>query len=334
MDNKLQINRAVRCGVVPLIGVNGKSSGGKTKSALLLARGLVGPAGKICGIDTENGRMSHHADDPTIGGFDTIDLQPPFHPARYADAIKLAIEKGYKVVVVDSATHEWAGEGGCLEWQAQWMDGKKDGMKMISWNELGKQRAPFLNLILRCPIALILCFRVKDKVIMPKVDDTPLQPGEYRKKQQVVIEEDAPITRKDLLYEMAWSCLVEAHEGDGGGFFRVQKPGPDSLRREFEAVKSNRLSVEHGAAIARWCLGTAQPSNQPLKKPKTPLETAKASLWAAWQKLAPGESKEQMAGWLQSQKIIAMNQPLESLDQAAVESATEKVEAYIATNQT
>lgn len=323
--SEIAIKRAVRCGVIPLIGVNGKSSGGKTKSALLLARGLVGPAGKIVGIDTENGRMSHHADDPAIGGFDTIDLQPPFSPGRYAEAIKQVIATGYKVCVVDSATHEWAGEGGCLEWQADWMRDKKDSMKMISWNELGKQRAPFLNLVLRCPIALILCFRVKDKVIMPKVDDTPPVPGEYKKKQQVTFEEDVPITRKDLVYEMSWSCIVEAQDGQGGGYFRVLKPGPDSLRREFDAVKSDRITVEHGAAIARWCVGTQQPSTAGAGA----LKTAKSKLWHALGAAGAPDDVPTREAWLRDQKIIRPDQTLATLTVEELTEATGKTENII-----
>ena len=268
--SEFEIKRAVRCGVVPLLGMTGRSGGGKTKSALLIARGIAGPSGKIAGIDTENGRMNHHADDPAIGGYDVLDLQPPFSPEMYADAIKAVIASGYKVCVVDSASHEWNGEGGCLEAQAEWMKGKPDSMKMLSWNHIAKLRAPYLNLILRCPIPLILCFRVKDKVIIPREDAVPAQAGERRQKPKITFEEDAPITRKDLIFEMLWTALVEAQDGRGG-FFHLQKTGPDSLWHEFDAVKSPQICVEHGAAIARWCQGTAMPSNAVAKGAKQKL---------------------------------------------------------------
>ena len=56
------ITPATQQSVKPLIGLYGKSGGGKTLSALYLMRGIVGPKGRIVGVDTENGRMSMFAD--------------------------------------------------------------------------------------------------------------------------------------------------------------------------------------------------------------------------------------------------------------------------------
>lgn len=335
MNDQFEIKRAIRCGVIPIIGVNGKSSSGKTKSALLLARGIVGPAGKVCGIDTENGRMQHFADDPAIGGFDVVDFQPPFSAARYYEAVKTVIAAGYKACIIDSMSHEWTGEGGSLEFQAEWMRGKTDAMKMLSWNAVAQARAPLLSLILRCPIPLILCFRVKDKVIMPKQDDKPLQPGERRPKAQVTFEEDAPISRKDLVYELTWVAHCEARDGEGGGFFRLQKPGPDTLCREVDAVKSDRITVEHGAAIARWCVGTAAPSNvqTTARKQKSPLEEAKGRLWKLLLTLDPQGTPETAAIWLQGQHIIETGQTLSTLTIEQITAATDKVEAFIETQK-
>lgn len=312
------IKRAVRCGVIPIIGVTGKTSSGKTKSALLLARGIVGLSGKLCGIDTENGRMRHHADDAAIGGFDTMDFQPPFSPRRYWEAISVAITQGYKAVIVDSVSHEWVGEGGCLEMQAAWMSGKGDALKMLSWNFIRQERAPFLNLVLRCPVPLVLCFRVKDKVIMPK-ENEDLPPGQ--RKKQIFIEEDAPVSRKDLLYEMTVVAHCEAHE-DGGGYFSWMKPGPDSLRRECDAVKSSRITVAHGEAIARWCVGTTVPSNV---TPKAAPSNLKADLWKQLLHLDPHATPETAAAWLGERKIIPMGVSLGSLSQAQLAEALDKV---------
>ena len=58
----IQYRPAVRQNSKAMLGVAGPSGGGKTLSALLLARGLcMGVDEQIFGIDTENGRMLDYA---------------------------------------------------------------------------------------------------------------------------------------------------------------------------------------------------------------------------------------------------------------------------------
>jgi hypothetical protein len=98
---------AVRENIGLLIGLIGASGGGKTFSALRLATGLAGGKRFVI-IDTESGRATHYAD---RFQFDHGDLTAPYRPDRYREAIEAAIRAGYPVVVVDSASHEHAGEG-------------------------------------------------------------------------------------------------------------------------------------------------------------------------------------------------------------------------------
>jgi RecA/RadA recombinase len=91
---------AVRQNVPLVLGVAGPTGGGKTYSALRLAKGLAGDA-RFAVIDTENGRALHYADE---FAFDHGSLEAPFTPERYAQAIKAADEAGYPVIVVDSAS--------------------------------------------------------------------------------------------------------------------------------------------------------------------------------------------------------------------------------------
>jgi len=106
----------VRC------AIDGPPGAGKTYGALLFARGLVGPEGKIGVIDTERGRCEQYApmDESEagiagIGRFVTDNLAPPFSPAKYIAAINESIEAGDDVLIIDSLTHAWAGTGGVLQ---------------------------------------------------------------------------------------------------------------------------------------------------------------------------------------------------------------------------
>jgi hypothetical protein len=91
------------------LGITGPSGSGKTYSALLLARGI---GGKSACIDTEQGSASLYAH---LCDFDTLNLEPPYRPERFVEAVRSAEAAGYNVLVIDSITHEWNGSGGCLE---------------------------------------------------------------------------------------------------------------------------------------------------------------------------------------------------------------------------
>src|SRR5262247_4042993 len=107
--------RAVRENVGLILGLIGPSGGGKTFTAMRLAAGIAQDK-PFCVIDTEAGRAKHYAD---VFKFDHGDLGPPFRPAAYADAIKAADDAKYPVIIVDSCSHEWAGDGGILDWQEE-----------------------------------------------------------------------------------------------------------------------------------------------------------------------------------------------------------------------
>jgi KaiC/GvpD/RAD55 family RecA-like ATPase len=94
------------------LAIAGPSGSGKTYSALLIARGLVGPEGRIAVIDTERGSASLYAD---LTPFDVAELAPPFTPERYVEAIRAAEKAGYDAIVIDSLSHAWAGPGGILD---------------------------------------------------------------------------------------------------------------------------------------------------------------------------------------------------------------------------
>ena len=87
------IKPATRVGINPLIVAYSESGCGKTYSALLLARGMAGPSGKIVVADSESGRASLYAD-VLAGGFETFDLAAPFSPTRYCEAVDAIEDSG------------------------------------------------------------------------------------------------------------------------------------------------------------------------------------------------------------------------------------------------
>jgi len=137
--------------------ISGPSGAGKTEGALTIATSLHG-GGKIAVIDTENGSASLYAD---RFDFDVLNLEPPYSPQRFVDAIKDAGNSGYSVIVIDSATHEWDGEGGCLDMNEQIARAKFKGNTWSAWSDTTKEHQKFINAILHSPCHIICTARSK-----------------------------------------------------------------------------------------------------------------------------------------------------------------------------
>lgn len=99
----MELKKAARKKVKLRLNLSAPSGAGKTYSALLLAKGLVGEWDKVAVIDTENGSASLYEH---LGDFNTIDLQPPFSPERHIQAVEACIKAGIECIIIDSSSHE------------------------------------------------------------------------------------------------------------------------------------------------------------------------------------------------------------------------------------
>jgi AAA domain len=151
---------ARRQGVGLFVGVAGGTGSGKTYSALRLARGIAGPDGKIAAIDTEARRMSHYADQ---FNFDVTDMAPPFRPERFAQAAEDAERAGYAVLVIDSFSLEWTGEGGVLAMHDA-IAGDDPKKNMSAWIKPKSAHKAMIASFLQRRIPLVFCFRAEEKV--------------------------------------------------------------------------------------------------------------------------------------------------------------------------
>ncbi len=108
----MEIKVASRTRAKLRIGLFGASGAGKTYSALKLARGLTDDWNKVIIIDTERESANLYSD---LGPYGVLQLEPPFEPERYINAIAACEQAGAEVIVIDSISHEWVGKGGCME---------------------------------------------------------------------------------------------------------------------------------------------------------------------------------------------------------------------------
>lgn len=245
---------AVRENVGLLIGLIGPSGSGKTFSAMRLAAGICGER-RFAVIDTEAGRAKHYAD---RFQFDHADLRPLFRPQAYLDAIKAADAAGYPAIVVDSCSHEWAGEGGILEWQDEELDGMveramkkrqnaseyelRDAFKMSAWIKPKRGHKEMINRMLQIRAQLILCFRAEEKVEIIKGDDG---------KMKIVPKGWQPVCEKNMPYELTCSFLLLP---DAPG-----KPKKLKLEEQHRALfpLDKEIDEEAGRRLAEWAKGGA-----------------------------------------------------------------------------
>ena len=269
-----KIEKATRVGVTPLIGAYGESGTGKTMSALLLARGFVGPQGSIVLIDTENRRGSFYSD-VIPGGFGTIQLQEPFSPARYMEAIQAAEDGGAQIIVIDSMSHEHEGIGGVLDMAAD-NESRSGRPGLHNWKTPKMEHAKLMQRLMRSRVPVICCIRAKYKTRQKK---------DERGKAAIVKDDfTSPIQAEDFIFEMT------AHfETMPDHTIHLTKCSHPSLRDCFPEDYKEPISIKHGELIAKWANGPGYtPSPQPQSAPSTtartgtdPLKIAKSKFWLA-----------------------------------------------------
>lgn len=240
---------ATRENVGLLIGLAGGTGSGKTFSAMRLAAGIAGdkPFGVI---DTENRRARHYADKFR---FHAGDLAPPYTPEAYAAAIKTMDAQGFPVILIDSMSHEHAGDGGLLdlhEANLQRMAGddwsKREACKMAAWVKPKASHKAMVNKLLQVRAHLILCFRAEEKIEIVKVD------GKWTavpKKSRTGRDGWIPICEKNLPFEMTCSFLLTS-----------DKPGvpqPIKLNGDHRHLfpLDREITEETGRALAAWAAG-------------------------------------------------------------------------------
>jgi hypothetical protein len=274
---------AVREQVPLLIGLVGPSGSGKTYTALRLATGIqrvIGITHPIVVIDTENRRALHYAD---FFKFMHIPFTPPFGADDYQAVIKYAASQSPSCIIVDSMTHEHAGEGGLLDRQEKLLDriagddwAKRERNSMSAWAKVKPQRLVLVESIKQISGSMIFCFRGQEKTKPVK---------NQQGKVEIVPQGLCAIGGKDFIYEMTVSCLLPPRSdgvpdwsGTDDGE-RLEMKLPQQFR---ELLKPGSvLSEDIGQAMAEWARGGVSPtaSTAPAKVPLSPIPTDAGANW-------------------------------------------------------
>lgn len=279
-----QFSTAVRDRVGLLIGLAGSTGSGKTLSALKLARGLAGgDDSRIAFIDTEGGRGKHYApapgENPGPGrfGFQHGDLRPPFTPENYLEAIKAADEAGFEVIVIDSFSHTWDGDGGLQAMHADLVEqavakarasaeergwnfdelSARDKASIGAWKEPKLRLKRLVSRLLQCRAHLVICMRADEKMRMETVEEQGRNGKSYKRtiitppKDLPVNERWVPIIERRFPYELTTSFLLTAAAPG--------VPIPIKLQEQHRAAVplDKPLSEATGRTLAEWARGGA-----------------------------------------------------------------------------
>ena len=157
----MQLRQATRTKAKIRLGLSAVSGGGKTYSAIKIAKGLSrGDLTKVAIIDTENGSADLYAH---LGNYNVLTLHPPYTPERYVECIKSCEEAGMEVIIVDSITHEWNGKGGILE-----IHSSMTGNSFTNWSSLTPRHQKFIDAILQSKCHVITTVRRKQDYDLSK----------------------------------------------------------------------------------------------------------------------------------------------------------------------
>lgn len=221
------------------LGLSAVSGGGKTYSAIIIAKGLAnGDLSKVAIIDTENGSGDLYAH---LGDYNVLTLSAPFSPEKYIEAIKECENAGMEVIIIDSITHEWDGKGGILE-----ISNSMTGNSYTNWAKLTPRHQAFIDSILQSKCHVITTVRRKQDYEMVTNAQGKLVP------QKVGLKE---VTREGFEYELTVNLELDSKHNalaskDRTGLFIGQ---PDFVPTE-----------ETGKLILDWC----ESGNEPIKKPE------------------------------------------------------------------
>lgn len=235
------------------IAGTGPSGSGKTYSLLMLATGLVkGTNQRIALLDTENDSASLYAD---RFDFDTVNIEPPFTAKKYTDVIRAAEAEGY-VLIIDSLSHAWAGEGGILDRKSA--KDNQGGNSYTNWAQFTKEHEELKSAILYSDIHILASMRSKQDYVMEQNEKGKSAP------KKVGL---APIQREGMEYEFT---VVFDFAMDHS--FHVSKDRTGLFDGRIEKMKPS-----HGEELIAWLNGAkveekpkAIPFTKPASKPQAP----------------------------------------------------------------
>jgi energy-coupling factor transporter ATP-binding protein EcfA2/NACalpha-BTF3-like transcription factor len=239
------------------VALIGPSGSGKSYTALMLARVLVGPTGKVAAIDTEHESLRKYAHspgcspdckDPSHFEFDVIDDLDSFTADNFLNALHAAEDAGYHAFITDSLSHFWTGKDGALEFvdSASARTFNKDSFS--GWKAFRPHERKMIDAMLASPLHIITTMRTKNEYVEVEKNG---------KKQRVKVGL-GPVQRDGIEYEFDLvglmdddnMLIVDKSRCFALGGKAIPKPGPKDF-----------------APFVEWLAGEPAPAQQPQHVP-------------------------------------------------------------------
>jgi len=184
-------------------------------------------------IDRERGSGNLYSDP---ANYDICELQPPFEPEKYVQAIQEAEKAGYDTIIIDSLSHAWARQGGILEYVDKATQSLKNNF--AAWREASPKHNTLVDALIQSKAHIIGTVRSKTA--------WDVQKDERSGKTKPVKIGLAPVQREGLEFE--FTCVLElAVEGHVA-----------SASKDRTSLFDNQYfvpGVETGKALLDWLSG-------------------------------------------------------------------------------
>lgn len=242
--------QARRSNAKPLIGIYARSGCGKTLSALLLARGFVGPEGRIGMIESEGGRGEIFQGVAGVGNYDVLPIWEAndFSPTNYGKAIMAAEQAKPDALIIDSASHEWESTGGVLD-----MADKNKQPGVLKWQQAKMDHTKhFMLKLLATPIPLVIvCMRARYP--MEQRQKPGKAAGEMEWVRSTMLD---PKQSDDILFEMLTHFWIDEQHR-----VHVTRYARDDMKPVIP--EGSIITNETGVRLAAWTRGELVDTNPP-----------------------------------------------------------------------
>lgn len=252
------------------MALTGVSGAGKTLGSLLIAYGITKDWDKIALIDTEHERARMYANrsDLGVGTFMYAPLYPPYTAERYMELVKeaegLVGEDG--VIIIDSFSHAWNGEGGVLERKDK-IATQRNMNSYTAWNQAGKIQNNLIGAIMNANCHIIVTMRSKmeyasqtdenGKLKLSKIGLAPIQRDDVEYEFDVVLDlarDHVATASKDVTFLDAFGEIITPElgvelkkwldEGEEPGKIRSRLPITQFQWKEFCALINDNLQIQ------------------------------------------------------------------------------------------
>jgi hypothetical protein len=237
----MELKKSNRSAARIRVALQGTSGSGKSYSSLLLGYGLTKDWTKIAVIDTENKSAHLYSH---LGDYFVLNLSAPFTPERYIEAIDTCENAGMEVIIIDSISHEWEGDGGILDMHSQLA-----GNSFTNWSKLTPRHNSLVQKIIASNSHIIATVRSKqDYVITEKNGKLAPEKVGMKGVQRDGLEYDFTIFFELDIYNNATSTK------DRTQLFNPRIP--------------LKIDISTGTKILEWCNSGSSKENDEVDIPK------------------------------------------------------------------